>query len=52
MVCFGGFDGNYFNDLFYINLFELKKNKAELEPASDKIRIRIKADMLIRPKIG
>ena len=24
LVMFGGFDGNYFNDLFYINLFNTK----------------------------
>ena len=29
MVIFGGFNGEYFNDLHYINLFEVKK-KMEL----------------------
>jgi hypothetical protein len=25
LVLFGGFDGNYFDDLFYVNLFEPKR---------------------------
>ena len=25
MVVFGGFNGEYFNDLYYINVFETKK---------------------------
>lgn len=26
MIIFGGFNGEYFNDLYYINVFETKKN--------------------------
>jgi N-acetylneuraminic acid mutarotase len=31
LVIFGGFNGEYFNDLHYINVFELKK-KSEIDP--------------------
>lgn len=32
MVVFGGFNGEYFNDLYYINFFDLK-SKLEIEPS-------------------
>lgn len=33
MVVFGGFNGEYFNDLYYINVFETKK-KVEARSAN------------------
>jgi hypothetical protein len=29
LVLFGGFDGNYFNDIFYINLYNNRNQKIE-----------------------
>ena len=31
MIIFGGFNGEYFNDLFYINVFELNNKPLSIQ---------------------
>jgi len=40
LVFFGGFDGNYFNDLFYINLFipKIKQNYKQNSKSKSEIK--------------
>lgn len=57
MIIFGGFNGEYYNDLFYVNTFELK-TKLQIPPSS-KMKSHLKiinspslSDATIKTKSG
>lgn len=45
MIAFGGFNGEYFNDLHYINVFELN-NKLELSSLEENFKTYVNSEEL------
>jgi hypothetical protein len=42
LVLFGGFDGNYFDDLFHINLYQSKQSLKKTVPPNKNLAIELK----------